>query len=312
MVANVSSNQTASTSIGAQTTSAAPAKNPMKLKNVTDKKVIELLSGTDIKTLEAGGYKITDTNNDGIFNAGDTLQKQVTVMLDAGHGSGKTIGKGTQITIPGVGKYTTQEGDSFESIAAKHKVDVEKLKAANPGSTTYDPGKVPSKEIGDKSEAYLNGVAREDLRKILEQRGYRVLDNVRTPSLKSLRKERRENKMYFKPDVFVSLHCNAGSPSTNGEVVVYNPKSKEDVKFASCLNKALKQDSTFANKSMLKKDDLGVLMGDSKGQIAEALVEMGFITNKQDYDKLNNPATRRQQLEAIADGIDRYYEDAIK
>ena len=136
--------------------------------------------------------------------------------------------------------------------------------------------------------------------------------NVRTDAIPKHRAERRLHKLAAAPDMFISLHCDSAGPSAEGETVIYNPENSKDKKFAETVNRAMAEDTTFVNRgAKVMEKNLGVLMGDSQGKIAEILIEMGFISNQQDYDKLRNNITRKKQLEAIANGVLNYYQQEI-
>ena len=235
----------------------------IKSKKVEDTRVKHILAGETVSSLKSSGYFVVDSNKNGIFDEEEDLHKQITIMLDAGHGRAN---------------------------------DTERR----------DPGAVPPKEIGEHDEAYFTGVARDELRTLLEEKGFKVVNNVRTN--KAHIAERQKYKIQRSPDAFISLHCDGNDNETaNGETVLYNPASPEDKKFAECVNDELKADSTFKNRALQPRKNLCVLKGDSKETISEILVEMGFVTNKDDYDKLDDETTRKQQLEAIARGVEKYY-----
>jgi len=251
-----------------QKTFAARDFESIKTKQVNDQKIQKCLVGENISALQKSGFFVVDKNNNGVFDEGEELHKQVTVMLDAGHGSSND-------------------------------------------NERRDPGAVPSKEIGPHDEAYFTGVARDELHKMLEEEGFKVVDNIRTN--KAHLADRQKNKLRRSPDVFISLHCDsAENKAAHGETVLYNPASTEDKKLANCVNKELKSDKTFRNRDMQQRKNLCVLNGDKDGKIAEILVEMGFVSNKDNYDKLNDADKRRAQLSSIARGVSTYYETEIK
>ena len=289
--------------------------NNIKTKQVQDYGTKKKLVGNDIATLRQKGFFVEDKNNNGIFDENETLHKQVTVMLDAGHGSGEHLAPRQTMTIPGQkGKYITRVDDTFSTIATLYKVDKNALIEQNKNiKFSRDPGAEPKKIKGNIDEATFTGIARNELGQILEQQGFKVLYNVRTDGVASHRAARRINKLAASPDMFISLHCDGSDDITVvGETVIYNPENLQDQKFAQIVNKAMSEDNTFKNRGAKKMSrNLGVLMGDKQGKIAEILVEMGFVTSQQDYDKLANGSTRKKQLEAIAKGVLNYYQQEI-
>ncbi|MCR4881677.1 MAG: N-acetylmuramoyl-L-alanine amidase [bacterium] len=285
----------------------------IKTKKVTDPRAFKALKGEKTETLKQYGYYVVDKNNNGIYDEGDELHKQITVMLDAGHGSGKHLQQGQKFSIPGQKEpYVTVKNDTLESIAKKHNVDLAKLQKANAAAkASRDPGAIPPKSIGTHDEAYLTGLARSELREILEQKGFKVIDNVRTD--RANLKDRQRVKLNAKPNMFISLHCDSSDKSNaSGETVLYNPAASKDKKFAEAVNKELQSDTTIKNRAMQKRENLCVLKGDQNDDIAEILVEMGFLSNKADYDNLNNKESRKKQLDAIAKGVENYSKKEIK
>ena len=280
----------------------------IKTRRVTDKNAMKDNLKASIDELQKKRYYVDDKNNNGIYDEDDILYQQVTVMLDAGHGCSDYFPKGAKINIPGKGVYIAKDQDSFESVAKEYNVDVRSLKQANP--LYYDPGAVPNKKVGSKWEADFNGIAQNELAKMLEDEGFHVIKNVRTP--KSGLQDRQENKLNKLPDIFMSIHVNSGSENESGELVCVNPASKKDVELAKTVNNGLLNDPTIKNKGIQErkqgtKQGLCVLNGDKNENIAEALVEIGYING--DYNTMDNPTTRKAQLKAIANGVISYYEN---
>ncbi len=320
-------NEPVQTSPASQQTPQVPEKKPqipekkpasespfgnIKTKKIENQNILKGLRGNSVEVLKNGGYYVVDTNNNGIFDDGEELHKQVTIMLDAGHGSGEELESGQKVILPENKQYTTKVNDTFERIAKVNNIDIETLKKMNPNlKFSRDSGAIPPKDIGTNDEATITGIARDELRSILEEQGFRVIDNIRTDHANLA--NRQKGKLRVKPDMFISLHCDSFAVSSaNGETVCYNPATEEDKKFAQAVNDALRNDTTFKNRDMQQRPKLCVLKGDSQGRIAEILVEMGFISNKEDYDNLNNSDTRKKQLEAIAQGVLNYYENEIR
>lgn len=292
----------------------------IKAKKFENSEEQKWIIGENADYLKKYGYFVDDKNKNGVFDEGEDLYKQITVMLDAGHGSGVHLEQKQKINLPNGKTYTTKADDTLALIAQANEISINELKELNPNVRySRDPGAVPPKEIGDNDEASFTGLAVKELREFLENQGFKVIDNVRTDGEKKHRLKRRLHKLRMAPDMFISLHLNSCvNQSAAGEEICYNPASKEDKKFAQVVNEELKKDKTIEkNRGLQKRPEntklsVGVLNGDTKGQIAEILVELGFISNKGDYDKLNNESTRKKQLEAVARGVLNYYNAAIK
>jgi N-acetylmuramoyl-L-alanine amidase len=47
-------------------------------------------------------------------------------------------------------------------------------------------------------------------------------------------------------------------------------------------------------------------------EVPAVLLEMGFVTNPDDEDRLRDPAKRAQFMNAVGDGIDDYFAEATR
>lgn len=113
-------------------------------------------------------------------------------------------------------------------------------------------------------------------------------DNVKHTSLGS----RVSLATQFGADVFLSIHNNAASPAATGTETFYRSKSK-DFNFASIVQKAaLKafklRDRGVKHESKAAHKRLAVL----GGSMPSALLETGFITNKQDVKAYDSARAR--------------------
>lgn len=270
----------------------------IKTRHVIDKNIQSLLKGEKVETLKNGKFYVDDKNGNGIFDEGEGLYKQVSVMLDAGHDS--RLRGNQKINIPNKGVYTTKENDTYESIAQAFGVSAEDIKTANSSARAKDPGALGGD--GKLNEADITGIARDELADKLRADGFDVIMAKRTD--RAHLKERQEEKLDKQPDMYVSLHCNSAAGDAKGEEVCY--REDEDKAFATTIKDALAKDDTFATrKNPLLSGKFMVLGGDKDNRTAECLVEMGFMSG--DYAKLTDATTRGQQLDAIADGIKNHY-----
>lgn len=286
----------------------------IKTRKIVDKEIQKLLKGQKVDSLKDEKYYVEDKNGNGIFDEGEGLYKQVSVMLDAGHDSRL---KGNQkVAIPGKSAYTTKENDSWESIAKAQGVNAEQLRKANYKTVrSKDPGALG--EEGGLNEADITGIARDELAKKLSANGFDVILAERTD--RAHLKERQIEKLEKNPDMYISLHCDGSdNKSVNGESVQYNPANSKDESFAKIVNKHLKKDTTIpknrgAEKRVEGKNGLCVLNNDREGRIAESLVEFGFITNADDRSKLINAESRKKITDAVANAcLEQYNTHKVK
>ncbi|WP_123052751.1 N-acetylmuramoyl-L-alanine amidase [Clostridium sp. JN-1] len=108
-------------------------------------------------------------------------------------------------------------------------------------------------------------------------------------------------------DVFVSVHINSiNDTDFNGiTTLYYDPKgyqTNQRIKLSEILeNQAVKSDNW--NSKGIKKQNVAVLR---YSKIPCALVECGFITNKDDRDKLSKDSVLKNLAQNISDGIIKY------
>ncbi|MBR5539084.1 MAG: N-acetylmuramoyl-L-alanine amidase [Clostridia bacterium] len=195
----------------------------------------------------------------------------------------------------------------------------------DPGHGIADPGALHDENLGSVTEASLTLTIANELKTVLEDRGYTVImthDGVTKPWT-----EWDDGKAVFGPSercsfsneqdahLFMSLHCDAypESPNVYGTRIYYpvsTPFStKLDKQYAKALAGAIEQsfpnDKEVSLMDMHGKDCYTVLY---KTLVPSVLVECGFITNKSDAEKLLNEEWRAKFAAALADGIDNYFE----
>jgi N-acetylmuramoyl-L-alanine amidase len=112
-------------------------------------------------------------------------------------------------------------------------------------------------------------------------------------------------------DTFVSIHANAFNASANGTEVYYynsayqNPYYSDSKKLAQAIQNRLLE--------AWKLYDRGIDHGDfhviRENAMPAVLVELGFIDNKVDYQKLASASWRQEAAEAIYLGILDYYQE---
>lgn len=109
-------------------------------------------------------------------------------------------------------------------------------------------------------------------------------------------------------DIFVSIHANSGSPSANGTETYYdtsqNASGGESKQLADEIQKQIIA-LVGMNSRGTKDEDFYVLRNNDMPSV---LIELGFVTNKQDAEKLSSDKYRDLFAEAIYRGIVKYYE----
>jgi N-acetylmuramoyl-L-alanine amidase len=190
----------------------------------------------------------------------------------------------------------------------------------DPGHGGNDPGAM----AGGYKEANLNLAVAKKVKTLLVNRGYTVYmsreDTTTTVSLL----ERSQMANDLNPDIFVSIHTNStagGETSVNGiesyfykYFPEYPPKINEDMhdnpdriaKSISLTNIIQENlvDYTGANDRGTAGDTFSVLR---ESAMPATLIEMGFINNTSERQKLITDSYQNTLAKAIADGIVEYF-----
>ena len=111
-------------------------------------------------------------------------------------------------------------------------------------------------------------------------------------------------------DLFLSIHFNSANNSdANGIEVLYasekNVKIKDTVQknFANCLQKALIKETGANDRGIINKPAIAVI---SKTKTVAALVELGFLSNEEELNKLKDEDYRNLLVSGLVNGIDTY------
>lgn len=105
-------------------------------------------------------------------------------------------------------------------------------------------------------------------------------------------------------DIFVSIHANSFSNSdAEGTETLYYPKSKEGKKLATETQRQLISSTKAVNRGIKDRDNLYVLEHTNMPAI---LIELGFISNPQEEERLHDNKYRRKQIHAIVKSILNY------
>lgn len=105
-------------------------------------------------------------------------------------------------------------------------------------------------------------------------------------------------------DLFVSIHANAvTNAKRHGAEVFYYTKSEVGKALANSIQEQL--DKVTQSSQAAQKADYFVLR---RNKIPAALIEVGYITNKDERQLLQDPEYQRKLAKAIAAGICNYYQ----
>jgi N-acetylmuramoyl-L-alanine amidase len=166
---------------------------------------------------------------------------------------------------------------------------------SNRQSGRYDPGACAA----GAAEASIVMDWGNELRNILRARKVAVVRtrvDARDPAPVG---QRASIARRYKGDIMVSLHCNAGGPDANGTETFY--RGAENRMLAARLNQAVVNVLQTRNRGAKTEDQT------QHGRLAVMafqpcfLVELGFITNTGNRQKMLDPNLRRAGCLAIAD-----------
>ena len=109
-------------------------------------------------------------------------------------------------------------------------------------------------------------------------------------------------------EIFISLHANAATKNTAKGTETYysvtsNANEKEDLALATAINNQIVKNAKMYNRGVKRADYVVI-----KGQVMPAvLVELGFLTNDEDYAKLTSDEYIEIYGQSIYNGIVEYY-----
>ncbi len=216
---------------------------------------------------------------------------------------------------------TVKAPTAYDNAMADGKICI--LLDAGHGIT--DVGAVNEENLGEITEADINFAITSLLYDKLTERGYEVImsHDGKTPKIadyddgeaKYTPSERAAFSNSTDADIFISIHCDSypANPDVFGTRLYYPMGTANSSKFDELLSYALgdKINQSFGDykeviqKPMSSGDAYTVLY---KTAIPSVLVECGFITNKNDAEKLKDAMWQDSFANALANGIDKYFE----
>jgi len=177
----------------------------------------------------------------------------------------------------------------------------------DPGHGTIDRGVVHRES--NVAESPINLAVSFKLREILTRQKFNV---VLTRDRETQEQEGNHQELKRRvdmagssnADIFVSIHVNQyPDPSCFGAQCFYNPQKPESKLLALLVQEELKALEPENFREALPQD-LFILR---ESPVPAVLVEMGFISNPSDRQKLLDPAYQEKMAGAIAKGLNRYF-----
>lgn len=117
--------------------------------------------------------------------------------------------------------------------------------------------------------------------------------------------EDRVNKANeIEADIFISLHANASAnDKASGIETLHYPGSEEGINLAKEVQRRLIERTKAGDRGIKPREDLYVL---ERTVMPSVLIELGFITNPIEEEKLNNYSYQKQLKNAIYEGVINY------
>jgi len=159
-----------------------------------------------------------------------------------------------------------------------------------------DPGAI----IGDVYEAHINLSIAMKLADILEQNGVEVIRTRTTDKWVSL-PDRHSLANEQNADLCISLHCNiyGADPDVSGLECYYRAEAPLGRAFAQRVLDAAKATGEIRTRS-IRVEDYQMLI---YPKMPSVLVEMGFMTNPHELQKLSSDAYQQILAEALAEAV---------
>lgn len=164
-------------------------------------------------------------------------------------------------------------------------------------------------------ESELNLAVSQKLRTELEKRGYTVIMARETNEVDISNAERAEIANQAQADVFVRIHANGSeNADVHGAMTICQTKNnpyngalyEQSKKLAQCVLDAFVAATGAAKERVWETDTMS---GINWARVPCTIVEMGYMTNPEEDQKMASEDYQIQMVSGIADGIDQYMEE---
>jgi N-acetylmuramoyl-L-alanine amidase len=193
------------------------------------------------------------------------------------------------------------------SIPALRFLSQGKKVVIDPGHGTIDKGAVH--EASGVAESPINLAVALKLKELLEDEKISVVltrdkDTIEMDTNRKELQRRIDLAAKSTADILVSIHANKfPDPQYFGAQCFYNPQKPESKLLALLIQEELKNIDSENIREALPQD-LFILR---ESPMPSVLIEMGFLSNPKDRERLQDPTFQKMMAEGIKKGIIRYF-----
>lgn len=172
-----------------------------------------------------------------------------------------------------------------------------------------DTGAISS--IDKTKEKDLTISIAEQLNDKLKQNGYNT-EMVRTDDVYVDLKERANIANNNGSNIFVSIHINSATASASGIETLYYPSNgeyaygRDNKTLANIIQEELIKETNAIDRKIKERPNLVVL---KYTKMPAVLIECGFLSNSNEVKLLNSPEYQEKLVNAIFNGIQRYFNE---